>query len=372
MAIEFDVTPATAAPAPTSASRSRPGRRRVRAVDRMLFTERLALLLETGVPLHNALRTLSEQAADRPALAELTEALLASVVEGRTFSTALRAHPEVFSSSYVQLVAAAESGGFLPEVLRQLVLMDEQNDRMRSTLVAAFSYPALLAVFSTAVVTFVLIWVFPKFGDLFHSIRGELPATTLALMGLSELVRRHWMLIFATLAAVAVVAKRWIDQPAGREFVDRLKLRVPLVREIFVRLYVIMVMRILSLSFGHGVSATEALAAAREVVRNTVFRQAMLRVEQAVDSGLGLAAGFRDIPFLPPMVYQMVHTAEQAGSLAVVLGRIADFYERELQRALGTFSRLAEPTMLVVMGSVVGVMVSSLILPIFKLSRVVH
>lgn len=374
MALEIPALGQPTAPAGPAAAtaRHRPLRGRRAHLARSQFTERLALLIETGSPLHGALGTLADQLDADPVMQALVRDLMERVIGGKPFSQACRNHPAVFPDAWCQLVAAGESGGFLIQILKELVLMDEKSASLRASVAAAFSYPAFLAAFSVAVTVFVLVWVFPRFGDLFHSIHDDLPITTRALLALSELLRAHALLIGLGLAVSATLLGRWLRQAEGSAMVDHLKLRLPLLRDIMVRIYLIQVLRLLALALERGVSAMDALKAARNVVANSEFRAFLARVELGVAEGRGLAAGFRDVPFLPPMVYQMVSTGEQTGSLALVFGRVADFYERELNRLLATFGRLVEPTMLLVMGSVVGLMVSSLILPIFRIARAVH
>lgn len=338
--------------------------------DRMFFTEQLGLLLETGTSLHAALEALHAQT---PAgkLRDVLQALQGDISEGRSFSQALAQHPDVFSSNYVNLIAASEQGGFMHEVLYQLLEMEEKREQLKSTLVSAFSYPMFLVAFSIGVVIFVLMIVFPKFGTLFVSIADQLPATTKILMALSDGLRSYWPFVLGGIGAVGLGFLRWRSTQAGREVLDGLKLKLPVIKDIFVQLYLIQTLRVLSLSLRNGVPMVDALAAGRDVVENLVFRRFIGGIQSQVEEGRGLAAGFESASFVPPTVKQMIATAEESGNLAKVMLRLAAFYERELGKRLATFAKLAEPFMLLVMGAVVGLLVSSLILPIFKLSRAV-
>ena len=372
MPIELD-TPASAAPAKSrldlKLSLPRP-RRKVSDKDRMFFTEQLALLLETGTNLHAALQALGGQ-TENPALQALLAKLADDIAEGRTFSHALSLHPEVFSKSYVALIAASEEGGYMHKVLQQLQDLEEKRAQLNHTLFSALSYPVFLVLFSVAVVVFVLVAVFPKFSEMFALIHDQLPLSTRILMAASEILLKHWYFVLAGLATAAFGMAYWARSPAGNDAIDRIKLSLPLARNVFVPLYFTRVLRVMSLSMANGVPITEALAASREVVDNQVFRNLLGRVETSIEQGAGIAAGFRDAAYVPLLVKQMVTTGEATGNLAKVMARLADFYERELDKKLTTLSRLAEPVMLMVMGLVVGLIVSSLILPIFKLSRAV-
>ena len=345
-------------------------RRAISAQERMLFTERLALLIETGMALHAALDTLRQQTPDG-ALSAAIGAIQDDVVGGRTLAAALARQPELFPAASVNLIAAAEAGGFVAQALAQILEMEDRQQRLRATIAGALAYPAFLAAFSVAVVLLVLVGVFPRFAELFDSIRNQLPLSTIVLMAASDLLRQHWLPIGAGLAVLAGALVHWLRSAHGKALLDGLKLRLPLAREVFVQVYMIRLMRQMSVSLGNGVSITDTLEASRGAVDNGAFRAFMLRVEERVGQGRGVAAAFREEPFIPLLVRQMIGTGEETGRLALVTGRIADFYERELNRRIALVTRMIEPVMLLVMGLVVGLIVTSLILPIFKLAKAV-
>lgn len=363
-----DAAPDSAAPripAPRAFGQRAPGMR-----ERAMFTERLALLLETGVPLHAALQSLHEQ-TDHPQLRATIAALCDDILGGERFSSALARHP-LFPVTYINLIAASEAGGFMPEVLAQLVEMDEKEERLRSTLVAALSYPLILLAFSFAVVLFILVSVFPKFAVMFAAIHDQLPWTTRSLMVVSQFLTGHGA-IAAALAA-ALVGAGWLlaRYPGVRTALDRAKLRLPLVREVFVRIYMTRLLRVMGISLERGVTILATLEACRAVVPNADIQGFIRDLETDVTEGKGIAAGFQNSGFVPVAVRQMIATGEATGTLGRVMTRVADAYDRELTRSLARLSKMAEPVMLLVMGLLVGTIVSSLILPIFKLSRSVH
>jgi type II secretory pathway component PulF len=338
--------------------------------DRMFFTEQLALLLETGANLYSALQTLKKQ-SQIPAMTELLDALMTDISEGRPFSQALAKHPKLFSSSYVNLIAASEAGGFMHSVLYELQSMEEKRAELKSTLYSALSYPVFLMLFSVAVVIFVLLMVFPKFGDLFTSIYDQLPVTTKFLMNLSDIMLDNWVYILVSTGALVAGLAHWISSAGGRETIDRLILQLPILKQFFGELYMIQSLRVISLSLGNGVSMMETLNACRDIIDNSTFRRFIGQIEKLVEEGGGIARAFEDAPFVPAVAKAMISTGEESGNLAPVAARIADYYEQQLTRRLKAIARMAEPIMLLVMGAVVGLLVSSLILPIFKLSRAV-
>lgn len=347
------------------------GTPRISLNQRMVFTERLSLLLETGVNLLEALKVMQLQTGE-PLLAEIIGSMGSTISEGKSFSAALAMHPEMFSGTYISLVAAAEEGGFLPQVLEQLLRMDEKNSQLRSSVVSALSYPAFLIVFSIAVVVFVLVVIFPKFESLFASIQDQLPITTVFLMALSSVVRHYWWLILIGLGALAWATVFWLKSEAGKLMLDKLKMSLPVIKDIYMQIYLSQTLSVLGLSLTNGVPITVALKASQGVVSNSVFARFLDDIRNHVNEGRGIAIGFTSSPIVPPMVRQMVSTAEQTGNLGMVMTRVAEFYERELIKRITVLSKAIEPIMLIVMGVVVGMLVVSLILPIFKLSRAVH
>lgn len=373
MALEWDDTQDPAAPAGPAAPpwwRRTPAAR-IGSADRILFTERLALLLETGVPLHGALCALHAQAAN-PRLAAILGEVAQDIVSGQRFSEALVRHPDLFPPTYINLVGASEQGGFLPQVLQQLVEMDEKQERLRATIVSALSYPGFLAVFSVVVVVFILTAVFPKFSVMFAAMYDDLPLTTKVLIAASELLTRHAVALLAIVLALAAAAGVAATRPGTRRRIDRMKLRLPYVKDIFIKIYLTRLMRVMGISLERGVTILATLAACRNVVANAEIQDLIGELERQVTEGKGIAAGFRASALVPVSVKQMIDTGEQTGTLGRVMGRVADFYERDLTRQLGQLAKMAEPVMLLVMGVLVGTIVTSIILPIFKMSRAVH
>jgi type II secretory pathway component PulF len=316
----IDISPPQSA-SPTSAPVKQGWNREIRfgapkvtLEQRMVFTERLLLLLQTGVSLVEALHALRQQ-TEEPLLVSIIGSLADTVSEGKNFSDALLKHPEMFSTTYASLVAAAEQGGFMTQVLEQLLQMDEKNNRMRNDITAALSYPAFLIVFSIAVIIFVLVVIFPKFESLFASIHDQLPLSTLFLMAVSGFVRHYWVLIFIALGAAGWGTIVWAKSSAGKLTLDNLKMSVPVVKDIYTRIYLSQTLGVLGLSLSNGVPITVALKACQDVVNNSVFVRFLDDVREKINEGKGIASGFNAAPFIPPMVRQMIATGEQTGKI---------------------------------------------------------
>ena len=261
--------------------------KKLKAADRMFFTEQLALLLETGNGLVQSLVILSEQ-AEKPAMRKIIDQIIEDVNGGKPFSQALRSHPQLFSSTYTNLVAVSENGGFMPQVLAELLEMDEKKEKLNVTLRSALSYPVFLLSFSFAVVIFVLVVVFPKFSTMFASIADELPASTKILMAFSDQLTNYWAIYIAVILGGVAILWYWLGSASGRESIDAFKFKIPGLKAVFTELYMVQSMRVMGLSLGNGVSVMDTLVSCREVVNNRVFQQFVLSLETDVQDGKGI------------------------------------------------------------------------------------
>ena len=346
-------------------------KRKISSKDRIFLFQQIQLLLQTGTPLYAGLSALQNQ-TEKTAMRDLISDLIATIDEGKSFSYALSKFPDVFTSTQINLISASEEGSFMHEVLQQILEMEERREKLRNTLISAISYPSFLALFSLAVVVFILIVVFPKFSELFTKIHDQLPITTKSLMWMSTALTDYWMIIMGVLAVLVFFISRWVTSNLGKALVDKFKLTFPVIKNVFTQIYLIQSLRVMSLSLGNGVSVMDTLADCKNTVNNKLYQNFLNNVELKVQEGSGVSSGFAQGDFIPPLVKQMISTGEKTGNLPTVMGKIADHYESELLKYLQTLSKLAEPIMLLLMGGIVGIIVSSLILPIFSLSRAVH
>lgn len=344
---------------------------KVGAGDRKFFTEQLALLLETGNSLVESLILISSQTSN-PGLRRVVDDVREQIEGGMVFSSALATHPELFPTTYTTLIRSSEDGGYMDKVLKHILDMDEKREELQATLLSAFTYPAFLGVFTVAVVIFILAYVFPKFETMFESIQDDLPPITVGLMWMSDIITQYWWAVLGGAAVVGAVLWNWMRKMDGQQVINNLLTGIPVFRNLIYQIYMIQVMRVLSLSLGNGVTLVDALTACKDLVKFSKYGEFIESLLINVNEGRGLAIGFVDSEYVPPLARQMMRIAEEAGRLPLVTGRIADYYQRELERKLQTLSKVIEPIMLLVMGVVVGLIVSALILPIFKVSGSVH
>lgn len=345
--------------------------RKITGRDRIFFTSQLALMQEIGSPLNTSLSAIARQTRN-PAFQTIISNLTAVVEEGKMFSEALKRYPRIFSPEYISLVHAGEKSGHLQEMLERAVELEERRVAFVTALKGAMTYPLVLCVVTTGVVVFMLAYVFPRFTTLFQGVEEILPPTTRFLMALSVFMRRNWYLL-VLFSGVAGLGISWfLKTRSGRGFVDRMKITVPFLSGVYIRIYLAQMMRTLGSLIGSNVPLLDSLKIVRGSTKNLFFIGFMDRIIENVESGKGFAPAFFETSYVPETVSQMVRTGEESRKLDRVLLRLSDYYEGEIKGQVQRFTTVIEPVLLILMGIVVGVIVISLILPIFKLARVVH
>lgn len=365
--------PVEVAPA-LAASGGEPGWRWSRGLRPQQVTEvyrQLADLLEAGVPLLEALASIGAQTSN-PVLAEVVAALEADVAEGDSLAVALGRHPRHFSPLEVNLVEAAEAGGFLSEALQRIAEFREKRQALLGRLRAALAYPVAVLTVGLLVVVGLLIWVVPRFEGIFAQMHGVLPAPTRVLLGLSRWLGAYGLLLAVGVAALLVAYRRYRRTERGREFIDRLKLRLPLVGDLVRTAGVARMARTLGLLLGGGVPVLRALAIASGSSGNLVLRRAVESCSDSVREGESLAEPLRQTGVIPPTVVEMIAIGERSARLPAVLERIAESFEARLDRRLNVMTSLALPAMIVVLAGLVGFVVFALLLPVFTLSSLIR
>ncbi len=343
----------------------------VKPLEVTFFVSQLSLMLEIGTPLSKSLWALSGQTANQ-AFREVIQSMAHDIEEGRQLSDAMRKHPRIFSSIFTSMVRAGEIGGFVKEILDRIVEIQQRREALKTQLRSALTYPVVLCVVAVLVVTFILIVVLPKFTAFFQGKESVLPFTTRFLMTLSASIKGHWWLYLLAAAFLGVGLKLFKESQTGRAFIDRLSLSGPIVGRLSTKIYTSQFLRTLGNLLESSVPLLESLEETRATIGNRYFRQFVKRIAERVQQGGKFSQPFASYPYAPETVKQMVTTGEETGSLPTVMLRLADFYDGEVERELKNLASLIEPLALVVMGAVVGLIVSSVILPIFRLASTVH
>lgn len=324
-------------------------------------------MLEIGTPLNTALRTLGEQ-TQNAAFKKVIHIVLQDVEEGRQFSEALKRHPRFFDKVFVSLIKAGETGGFLQEILDRIVEMQEKRQDLRSQIKSALTYPIILCVIGLLVVVFVIVFILPKFTVFFKGKESILPWTTRMLMVLSDTMRYYWWGYILGGVALVIGLIIIIKSDKGRAMTDLLFVKGPLIARLTNKMYTCDLLRILGHLMSSQVPLVEALEVTRGTIRNRYFRNFVDKIREHVLKGGRFAQPFATYPFILESVKQMVTTGEETGNMSMVMLRLAKFYDGEVDDELKTLAVMIEPIALILLGAVIGMIVASIVLPMFKLA----
>jgi len=345
--------------------------RKIKPSEIIFFTSQLALMLEIGTSLTNAMKTAADQ-ANNPTFEAVIRKMVIDIEEGRQLSEAMRRHPKIFNTIFISMVKAGETGGFLKEVLERLVEMQEKRQALITQIRSTLTYPLVLCVLSVAVIIFVLAGILPKFTVLFAGKESLLPLTTRSLMALSASFRGYWWVYIVAGAGIIFGFRAWKAGERGRAVIDKLLVGAPLVNRVANKIYTSQLLRTLGQLMEGQVPLIEALKVTRSTFDNRHYRNFIDQIIEHVEQGGRFARPFADDPYVMESVKQMVATGEDAGNLPRVMLRLADFYDNEIEQELKNIASMLEPLTLIIMGVVVGLIVSSVILPIFKIAHTIH
>ncbi len=370
MAIELDVdNNRTSANAIGTAT---PFGARIKARERAAFFERLSLMLDAGTSLHSALDSMLRSGNSSSALNPVIAQLKKDVNNGATFADGLSKHPNLIDGVQLKLISAGEQGGFLPEVITKVVDFEARQNKLRASVVGALTYPAVLMFVSLLVCMFVLLVVFPQFKDMFSALDDKLPFVSQLMFSLSNQLTENSIVFIPLFSVSFALLLKWSFSDAGKAAFRVILFRIPFTRSMYVNYAISQMTRVLGLALEHGVSVSDALFYLKGTFANSEIGKTLEDVEELVDSGQGLSAGFERSEHMPDLVKQLVSAGEEAGALAQVFSKLATHYETEIDRQVSLLGKIAEPIMLLIMGVLIGGLVSALILPIFKLSTTMN
>jgi len=343
----------------------------VKSGELIFFTSQLSLMLEIGTPLNSALKAIGNQ-TENVTFKAVINAMLLDVEEGRQLSDAMRKHPRVFDDIFVGMIKGGESGGFLTNILDRLVEAQEKHQALKTQLKTALTYPTFLSIIAFLVIIFIMVSVLPKFSAFFEGKESFLPVTTLFLMTMSASIREYWWVYMLCIVGLVISLKFFKESKAGRTLIDRFFVSAPLVAGLSNKIYTCDLLRTLGNLMESHVPLLEALKVTRGSIRNQYFRDFVNQIMEHVRQGGRFSQPFATYPYVLETVKQMVATGEEAGNLPKVMLRLAKFYDTEVEQELKTLSALIEPISLIVLGGVVAVIVSSIILPLFRLSQMLN
>lgn len=339
--------------------------------DLQIFTRQLATMIDAGLPLVQCLDILANQTENK-AFKKVLSSVKNSVEQGSTFSDALRRHPKVFDELYVNLVGAGEIGGILDTILNRLAVYIEKAVKLKGQLKSAMYYPTGILIVAIGVICVMLIKVIPTFEKMFKDLgNAKLPAATLFVVKISHGFINNWYLIFGTMIGIVVGISLARRTEQGRELIDRVLLRIPIVGPTLRKIIVARFTRTLGTLLASGVPILDALDICAKTAGNKVVEHALLRAKAKIAEGHNMADPLADSKVFPTMVVQMIGVGEQTGAMDAMLQKIADFYEEEVDAAVTGLTSLIEPVMMAFLGVVVGGLIIAMYLPIFKLAGTV-
>jgi len=345
--------------------------RRVKLGDLVVFSQQLAAMVGAGIPVIECLHDLVEETESR-VLRRALQQVVRDVQGGATLSQALARHPYVFSDLIIALVHAGEVGGVLEQTLQRLAEDLDKEQELREKVKSAFVYPAVVVAVAVGVVSFMLVYIIPVFEKVYAQFKSQLPAPTRMLIAFSGLVTHYWYLVLLGVAGVVMGLRAIVRTERGRAAWDRLKLRLPVFGKLIRKIVITRFTRTLGVLVGAGVPLLQALQTAAGVGNNVEFRQVVDKIAKEVVEGSSLSAPVRASGAFPNVVPRLIQVGEESGDLEGMLMKIAHFYDREVEYSVRRLTALMEPALTLVIGTIVGMIVAALYMPIFTLATVVR
>jgi type IV pilus assembly protein PilC len=343
----------------------------IKTRDIVIFTRQFATMINSGLPLVQSLSILASQTENK-ALKEITKQIVFDVEAGNTLADAFSRHPKAFSGLFVNMVAAGEAGGILDTILLRLATFLEKNDALVRKVKSAMIYPAVIMSVAAIAITVLLIFVIPVFQNMFASVNLELPLPTRIVIGASEFLTGYWWAIAGGIAAAVILFRQYYATPDGHRNIDRMMINSPVLGDVIRKSAVSRFTRTLGTLISSGVSILDGLEITAKTAGNQVIHDAVMESRASIAGGETIAAPLERSKVFPPMVISMIAVGEQTGGLDEMLTKIADFYDEEVDVAVGALLSLMEPVMIVVLGVVVGGMVVAMYLPIFDMMNAIQ
>ena len=334
-----------------------------------VFTRQLATMIDAGLPLVQSLDILAMQQENKIFRETLTT-VKDDVESGSTFAAALKRHPKIFNELYVNLVVAGEEGGILDNILLRLSNYIEKSVALKKKVKTAMVYPAAIVAVAVLVVSILMIFVIPVFEKMFLSAGQSLPLLTLIIVAISKLLKKFFLLVVAALILLAIILRRYHKSDSGQRVIDGFLLKVPVFGMLFRKIAIARFSRTLSTLVSSGVPILDSLNIVAKTAGNRIVEDAIMRARSSISEGETIADPLSKAQVFPPMVTQMISVGESTGSLDTMLGKIADFYDEEVDATVATLTSLLEPFLMVFLGGTIGTIVVAMYLPIFRMATV--
>ncbi len=343
----------------------------VKLKDLAVFSKQFAAMVNSGIDVLRCLKILEKQ-TEIPSLKEALTAIRDDVSEGQSLSNAMAKFPNIFPRLYISLIRASEESGALDIVLDRLAIALEKELSLRQQISAGMKYPQVIAIAALIVLTVVLVFVIPQFEKMFSQLGGQLPLMTQILIKTANFVKKYWYIVIGLYVLVPISMRFVNKSPGGREVLDRLKLRLPVFGQLSRKVIIARLSRNLATMLANGIPILRAMDIVYEAAGNVIYENAIKRIRSSVKQGENIAGPMEAVGVFPPMVSAMVAVGEESGDLDGMLGKIADFYEAEVDATVKALTSLLEPLMISIMGAIVGFIVISLFLPLFALIKTIQ
>jgi type IV pilus assembly protein PilC len=342
----------------------------IREKDIVVFTRQLGTMIDAGLPIVQCLDILAEQ-SDNKAFRKIVRQMKESVESGETFTESLKKHPKHFDDLFINMIAAGEVGGILDTILARLSEYLEKSMKLKAKIKGAMIYPATIITVAVGVTAVLLIWVIPVFAELFSSFGQELPAPTQFVINLSNFTIAYFPYIVAVAVAIGITIRQIYRTENGRLRMDQMALQMPVFGDLLRKSSIARFTRTLSTLVSSGVPILDALLITAKTSGNKIVERAILATRTSISEGNSISEPLTKSGVFPPMVCQMISVGESTGALDSMLQKIAEFYEDEVDNMVANLTTLMEPMVILFLGVIIGGLVISMYLPIFKLGSVI-
>jgi len=343
-------------------------RNHVSAKDRVLFSRQLSTLINAGLPLLQALRSVNQQTVSKPLKVVLTQ-IIGDVEGGSTLSASMTKHPRVFNAVYLSLIAAGETSGTLDRALERLAIQQEKDADLNSKIRGAMMYPIIVLMVMGGVVGFMVVKVLPQVKTLYSGLSGAtLPLLTRVLLAFSGFVIHDWWIVVIALVIMGFFTTRWARTGPGKEVIDKAKMKVWPIGPLFMKLYMARFARTGSTLVASGVPLLQMLAISANAVNNVHIQRAVNKAAEKVKGGKSLADSMENDPNFLPLVPSMLKIGEQSGAIEEMMAKVAEYYEKEVDNEVANISSIIEPVMMVVLGVIAFIIVAAVLIPIYGLA----
>jgi len=340
--------------------------KKVSLKDKIVFTQQLAMMVKSGLPLIDAFTSLEEQTENKY-FGQILNEIANEVKGGKTLSETLAKYPKVFSKFYVSIVRSGEKSGRLDDVLERLSDQLQKDYDLITKIKAAVTYPILVVVALVGIMIVMLIFVVPQLKTIFADIGAELPLLTRIILGTSDIIRNFWYIFILLIIGIYVGIRFWINNPSGGLTYDKIKLRLPLVGGIIKKLYMARFARTMGTLIASGLPMLDIIDTVKDVLTNKVYQRGFENISKDVESGITLSTSLKKQGIFPPMIYNLIATGEKSGKLDDVLLSMADFFDKEVEASTANLATLIEPILIIIIGAGVGLVVASVLMPIYSL-----